>query len=208
MTAPHAGPGVDSSSTPLPVKRGWGVTRCRMRRKRARGQLGVCVMPNGRFLDPLNPSYAVQEVRMAAKRTKTPVAPKSLRTAGQRLWRSTLADLADSWELTARELRYLELACGQADHVAELERLIDEEGMVTIGSTGQPVLNAAVSECRNGRLAIHRLLGAIELPVEDEPRSESVKSTRGRHAAQARWRKEADLDARRKSARRQGRGKA
>lgn len=147
-------------------------------------------------------------VHMAAKRTKAPVAPKSLGTAGKRLWRSTLADLDEGWELTARELRYLELACGQADHVAELERLIDKEGMVTTGSTGQPVLNAAVSECRNGRLAIHRLLGAIELPVEDATKAESVKSTRGRHAAQARWRKEADLDQRRKSARRQRRGEA
>lgn len=145
---------------------------------------------------------------MAGNKAKRPTAPKSLNMAGRRLWRSTLADLDDSWELTARELRYLELACGQADDVAELERLIDKEGMVTTGSTGQPVLNAAVSECRNGRLAIHRLLGAIELPVEDGAKAETVASSRARHAAQARWRKEADLDQRKQQTRRSRGGKA
>ena len=145
---------------------------------------------------------------MAAKKAKVAAAPASLGKAGKRLWQDTLKDLDEGWELSHRELRYLELAAGQLDHVVELEQLIEKQGMVTVGSTGQPVLNAAVAEARNGRLAVHRLLGAIELPVEDEAKAESVRSTRARHAAQSRWRKEEDMKARKAASRRARRGKA
>ena len=145
---------------------------------------------------------------MAADKVKLPPPPEQLGKAGRRLWEDTLKDLDEGWELSHRELRYLELAAGQLDHVVELEQLIAAQGMVTVGSTGQPVLNAAVAEARNGRLAVHRLLGAIELPVEDEAKAESVRSTRARHAAQSRWRKEEDMKARKAASRRARRGKA
>lgn len=145
---------------------------------------------------------------MAADKVKLPPPPEQLGKAGTRLWKDTLADLDHTWELTHRELRYLELAAGQLDHVVELEELIEQQGMVTVGSTGQPVLNAAVAEARNGRLAVHRLLGAIQLPVDEDSKGESVRSTRARHAAESRWRKEEDLRQRKAQARRARRGKA
>jgi hypothetical protein len=123
---------------------------------------------------------------------KIPPAPKGLGPAGRELWQETWADLGDTWELTAREQRYLRLAAAQADHVADLEQLLQKEGLTAKGSQGQPVLHAALAECRNGRLAIHRLLGSIQVPVDEDEKPEKVTSVRARHAAQVRWSKEAD----------------
>ena len=111
---------------------------------------------------------------------KRPRPPAGLEKAGKRVWREIL----DEFDLDSRERIVLEQACRQLDSVADLEALIDESGLVSRGSRGQLRLSASVTELRQARLAVSRLLSELALPdVEDT----TAASRRGRKAADARW---------------------
>jgi hypothetical protein len=113
-------------------------------------------------------------------------APAGLDKAGKRLWKAILADLPQGWELDEREAQLLQLAARQAGDLTKLETAIDEEGVITTGSTGQVTVHPAVLEARQARLAISRLVGLIEMPDADE-KPATAATTRNRKAAQARW---------------------
>ena len=113
-------------------------------------------------------------------------APNGLGNRGRALWRSIVKGLPDGWELDEREVALLTLAARQTDDVAKLETAIKREGLMVAGSAGQPVLNPAVAEARQGRLALGRLLGQIELP-DEEGKARGEASRRGQKAARARW---------------------
>lgn len=117
---------------------------------------------------------------MAAER-----APKGLAAAGRRLWHAIVGDLPDGWELDARELVILEAAARQADSNAALERAITEAGVTVEGSQGQPRLNAMVTELRQGRIALEKLLSSLALPGDEG--TETAQQRRSRAAAEARW---------------------
>ena len=104
--------------------------------------------------------------------------------AGARLVESIRKGLPPGVELDEREEALLDLAARQAHDVAALEADIAERGIRVEGSRGQPVLNPAVSEARQGRLALGKLLGQLDLP---ESTADVTRSAR--HAAEARWRK-------------------
>ena len=114
---------------------------------------------------------------------KKPVAPSALRPAGVALWRAVVA----GYELERHELASLELACRQADLCTDLEALIAEDGLVVIGSSGQRRLNGAVSELRQSRLALAKLVSELSLPTEDALAAPSPATLRARKAARARW---------------------
>jgi phage terminase small subunit len=120
-------------------------------------------------------------------------APAGLGKDGKRLWKAILGDLPANWELDEREFQLLALAARQADDLAKLETAIKAEGVITIGSTGQPVVHPAVLEARQARLAISRLVGLLELPDADEQPT-TAATTRSRKAAQARWNRRERLD--------------
>lgn len=123
-----------------------------------------------------------------------PRAPKGLGTTGKRLWKAVLDDLPKGWELDRRELELLALAARQSDDLTRLEAAIKKEGVMSIGSTGQLVVNPAVTEARQARLAISRLVGLLELPdAEEQPATTS--SVRSRKAANARWSRRGRLEA-------------
>lgn len=125
-------------------------------------------------------------------------APAGLGSRGRALWASVWKGLPDGWELDEREVANLTLAARQADDVAALERAVKRDGRMVAGSAGQPRLHPAVIEIRQGRLAVARLLGELELPdAEEEPRTAS--SRRAQHAAQARYQRVADLAERRRN---------
>jgi len=109
-------------------------------------------------------------------------APTGLGQAGRALWRS----LAGIYRFMPHELAILELACRQADDVGRLEELLARDGLVVPGSNRQPRLNAAVTEVRQGRLALGKLLGQLSLP-DEEARPMSDASRRAKKAADARW---------------------
>lgn len=119
---------------------------------------------------------------MTAARATGAKPPAGLGRAGRALWR----DIAAEFELDVRELAVLAAACRQADDVARLEALIEEQGAVVTGSAGQPKLSPAFAEVRQGRLALGRLLGDLALP-NDTPTT--ARSSRARRAAEARWRR-------------------
>jgi hypothetical protein len=107
--------------------------------------------------------------------------------------------LPDDAELDEREAAILAAACRQADDVAALEEAIAKQGVVVEGSQGQPRLSPLVTEARQGRLAVARLLGELDLADPDaEPRS--AKWRRARHAADARWDAKDQLAERRRKA--------
>jgi len=117
--------------------------------------------------------------------TSRPKYPTGLAAAGKRLWRNIVGDLAEGLELDARELALLEAACRQADAVAVLEQAVVRAGPMALGAAGQPRLHPAVAEIRQGRLALARLLGELDLAGEAAPAAAS--SQRARKAANTRW---------------------
>ena len=124
--------------------------------------------------------------------TSKPRAPAGLGAAGKALWRR----LTGAFEFAEHELALLEVAARQADDVAALEAIIRDDGMVVAGSAGQPRLNGAVAEVRQGRLALGKLLGALALPDEAD-RPASAATLQARKAAESRWsRKRAEQERR------------
>jgi hypothetical protein len=102
------------------------------------------------------------------------------------LWRAVTSDVPADWELDARDLAVLEAACRQADDVALLEEAVARDGVTVEGAAGQSRLNAAVTELRQARLALARLLGQVDLP-DEERRPVTDASRRAQRAANTRW---------------------
>lgn len=128
---------------------------------------------------------------MTADKAK-PRTPTGLGAAGKALWRR----LVVTFDFAEHELALLEVACRQADDVAALEKVIAKDGIVVPGSAGEPRLNGAVAEVRQGRLALGKLLGQLALPDEDD-RPLTAASLQARKAADARWsRKRAERERR------------
>lgn len=111
---------------------------------------------------------------------KRPKPPAGLEKAGKRVWREILAE----FDLDARELLVLEQAARQADAVTALEAEIDESGLVSRGSRGQMRLSTSVTELRQARLAVAKLLSELALP-DDE--GQTASGRHARKAAEARW---------------------
>lgn len=113
-------------------------------------------------------------------------APVGLKAAGKAVWKGILGDLPDEWELDAREFVVLEAAARQADTNRALEKALVDDGMIVTGSQGQARLNAAVTELRQGRVALEKLLAGLALPGDDG-RTLTAGQKRAQAAAQARW---------------------
>ena len=88
--------------------------------------------------------------------------PHDLGPAGADLWTAVVG----TYTLARHEAVMLASACRHADMIARLEALLTE-GLVTMGSAGQPRMSAAVTELRQSRLALSRLLTDLSLPVDD-----------------------------------------
>jgi hypothetical protein len=94
------------------------------------------------------------------------------------------SNLPPGVELDEREQTILDLAQRQLDHVERAEADVERRGWTVEGSQGQSVLNPSVGEARQGRVAVARLLGQLDLP---ESTRDAVRSAR--HAAEQRWKK-------------------
>jgi len=106
--------------------------------------------------------------------------PAGLGKAGERVWGLIFAE----FQLDARELLVLEQAARQADAVEALEAEIAEAGLVGRGSRGQERLSPTVSELRQARLSVAKLLRDLALPDHD---GATATTRRARKAATARW---------------------
>jgi hypothetical protein len=83
-------------------------------------------------------------------------------------------------EWTERELALLDLAARQAADIERLEADIANVGVRA--ASGR--LNQAFGEVRQGRVALARILGQVDIPEDVKP-----ASLHGRKAAEARWRR-------------------
>jgi|Tabmets5t2r1_1033131.scaffolds.fasta_scaffold07833_3 hypothetical protein len=90
--------------------------------------------------------------------------------------------LPASHEWDERESALLSLAARQAADIDRLEADLAESGVRVPGRGGE-VLNQAFCEVRQGRVALARILGQVNIPESLSPRS-----LHGRKAAEARWR--------------------
>ena len=91
------------------------------------------------------------------------------------------AALPPGHEWDERELALLSLAEAQAADIDRLEADLAEQG-VRVAARGGERLNQAFAEVRQGRVALARILGGIDIPE-----SVGTASLHGRKAAAARW---------------------
>lgn len=114
-------------------------------------------------------------------------APAGLGPAGAALW----SDITSGYGLRADELRVLEAACRQADLIVVLDEGLVGADLLVRGSQGQMVINPIISEVRQHRAALARLLAQLKLPDEDsgEGAGTGRSSSSARALANARWSK-------------------
>jgi hypothetical protein len=91
------------------------------------------------------------------------------------------AALPPGHEWDERELALLSLAEAQAADIDRLAADLAEQG-VRVPARGGERLNQAFAEVRQGRVALARILGGIDIPE-----SVGTASLHGRKAAAARW---------------------
>lgn len=108
--------------------------------------------------------------------------PQNLGPKAEQVWE----DISTGYELRTDELRILEDACREIDLVERLEDELRDQPLMVSGSQGQLVASPLVSELRQHRAVVARLLAQLKLPDEDGRAQESV-SNAARKAANARW---------------------
>ena len=121
---------------------------------------------------------------MTDTKAPKPSPPSDLGAAGSTLWQQMTA----AYQLEESENPLLVAACRQADDIARLEEAIDRDGCMVEGSAGQPRLNAAITEVRQGRIALQKLLGAIGWP-NDAGEVVTLRQRQARSAAHQRWKR-------------------
>jgi len=108
------------------------------------------------------------------------------RGRGRRFWLATLKLFA----LTGPELEILAEAARTLDELDALRDAVAATGTTTEGSRGQPVVNPALSEMRQARAELRRLLEMLSLPDPEQDSGKAVtgaRSARAAKAARTRW---------------------
>ncbi len=113
--------------------------------------------------------------------------PPDLQGRGRELYEV----LTDALEFTAAEHATLLEACRTVTLLDRLEDAMADQPFIVTDSQRQPVANPLLAELRSHRLALVRLLAALDLPDVEEgehgPTYRSVTSIRAQRAARARW---------------------
>lgn len=122
--------------------------------------------------------------------SESPPVPAVLKHRGRDLW----AALHERLEYEPHEQQIVLEACRTADHIDELQAVLDEDGFTSTGSTGQTVVHPAVAELRQQQAGLARLLGALNLGAVLEGQAGAVAmqnavTTAAQAAANARWAK-------------------
>lgn len=109
--------------------------------------------------------------------------PRGLSVKASRLWN----DVVTAWELRPDELSVLEEACRTADVIDALEAIVKEQGLMTAGSMGQPVVHPAVVEARQQTALLGSLLRSLGLSDDAGASDPGTRSQAARKAARSRW---------------------
>jgi hypothetical protein len=108
--------------------------------------------------------------------------PAGLSVRADAFWDRSEAD----YDLTDSEAELLTEAAHTITEIDALKRTLELEGLSVLGSMGQSRVHPAVNEIRQHRMALARLLKAIDLPAEDDqPETQATKDARA--AANSRW---------------------
>lgn len=92
------------------------------------------------------------------------------------------------YALTEGEAELLAECCRTLDTLDALAVVVAVQGSTSTGSTGQVTVHPALTEARNQRLALHRLLSALALPDEDGKATVlSSQTASGKQGARVRW---------------------
>lgn len=114
-------------------------------------------------------------------------APSDLGTRAERLWDA----LTDGYEFRPDELVVLEDACREMDIIDRLEDELAISPLMVEGSMGQQVASPLVSELRQHRAVVARLLAQLKIPDESGSGATPLsRSDAARRAANARWAKQ------------------
>jgi hypothetical protein len=97
------------------------------------------------------------------------------------MWKAVVS----AYKLRPDERFVLESACKTADWVARLESDMDGQPLVVKGRMGQDRVHPRLSEARQQRALLARLLAQLKLP--EEGTQVETASTKARKAAAARW---------------------
>jgi hypothetical protein len=109
-------------------------------------------------------------------------APRGLGSAGGALWRSVVG----AYDLRPDELLILESAARVTDVIARLDVELDGAPLTVLGSVGQTREHPLMSEQRQQRGLLARLLGQLRLPDTQQGEA-SQRSEAGRRLARQRW---------------------
>jgi hypothetical protein len=113
--------------------------------------------------------------------TRKSASVTEIGSAGERLRVAITA----KYELRADELVILDQACAVLDVIGRLDAELVDAPLVVAGSVGQLREHPLLSESRQSRAALARLLGQLGLP--DEGAGSSSRSNAGRQLARRRW---------------------
>lgn len=104
-------------------------------------------------------------------------APRGLKAAGKALWAKCIED----FELANHEQALLEEACRVRDRIVELDAAVKADGLMIPSSQGSR-LHPAVTEARQQRLTLARLLASLQIPGLDDdlPAARGVRGVYGR----------------------------
>ena len=110
--------------------------------------------------------------------------PENLGDRGERFWDS----VTSTYKLRADELILLEDACREIKLIDKLEEAINSDGakMIVTGGYEQEVANPLITEIRQHRGMVARLLNQLKLPEESRGSGMSPSDV-ARKAANARW---------------------
>jgi hypothetical protein len=113
------------------------------------------------------------EVDMARKAVP---APAGLKLSGKRLWQRVTAE----FELAEHERLQLQSACECADTIDRLRARVTREGDIVDGPHGSKA-NPALTELRQQRITLARLVGALKLPagLDSAPAKPQHRGVRG-----------------------------
>lgn len=109
--------------------------------------------------------------------------PSNLGPSGRRFWRETTQD----YEFSPSELAILGQACRILDTIDRLDAALVDAPATVKGSMGQEREHPLLSEVRQQRLALTRVLAALAIPSEDEAGNADQRSASAREIAMKRW---------------------
>ncbi|MCX2712048.1 terminase [Mycolicibacterium sp. J2] len=99
-----------------------------------------------------------------------PPVPEGTGDSGSRLWR----DILGKYELEEHELALLREAVRTVDQLDKLHDITEAEGLTVDGPHGSKA-HPALTEARQLRIALARVLAALRLPAGDEDDQAKVR---------------------------------